>query len=129
MTNNTPPAQPFAGLRVLLVDDEALVAMLLEDMLADLGCVVVASAGRVDQALELLADPAMAFDLAVLDVNVAGESVRPVAEAVAARGAAIVFATGYGESGVPEPFRGCPTLQKPFGFNDVFARLTEARGG
>ena len=125
---DTPPSSPAKGLRVLLVDDEALVAMLLEDMLTDLGCEVVATAARVEQALQLLADPALAFDLAVLDVNVAGESVQPVAEAVAARGAAIIFATGYGQSGVPEPFQGRPTLQKPFGFADVAARLGEACG-
>lgn len=125
---DTSPSFSAAGLRVLLVDDEPLVAMLLEDMLADLGCHVVATAARVDQALQILADPGTVFDLAVLDVNVAGESVRPVAEAVAARGAAMVFATGYGESGVPEPFRGRPTLQKPFSFNDVVSRLNEACG-
>ncbi len=122
----TPPTSPATPLRVFLVDDEALVAMLLEDMLADLGCVVVATAGRIDQAMEMLADPALAFDVAVLDVNVAGEPVTPVAEAVAARGSAMVFATGYGQSGVPEPFRDRPTLQKPFGFNEVAARLAEA---
>ena len=119
---------PLAGLRVLVVDDEALVAMLLEDMRADLGCEVVGVAGRVDQALRMVADPALVFDVAVLDVNVAGESVTPVAEAAQARGATLVFATGYGQSGVPEPFRGRPTLQKPFGFNDVTARLREACG-
>ena len=125
---STPSSSPLSGLRVIVVDDEALVAMLLEDMLGDLGCVVVATAGRVDQALDLMSDPNIVFDVAVLDVNVAGESVTPVAEAVTARGGAIVFATGYGESGVPEAFRGRPTLQKPFGFNDVAARLAEACG-
>ncbi len=122
----TPPSSPLAGLRVFVVDDEALVAMLLEDMLSDLGCVVVATAGRVDQALEMLGDPATAFDLAVLDVNVAGESILPVAAAVEARGASMVFATGYGQSGVPAPFRDRPTLQKPFGFNEVADRLVQA---
>lgn len=127
MTDAAPHA-PLAGLRVLIVDDEALVAMLLEDMLADLGCELAGSAGRVSQALELVRDPAVRFDVAVLDVNVAGESVEPVAQAVIDRGAAVVFATGYGESGVPAAFRGRPTLQKPFGVNDVAARLQEAGG-
>ena len=119
MTDVPPPA----GLRVLIVDDEALVAMLLEDMVADLGCTAVGVASRVTQALEMVSDPAFAFDVAVLDVNVAGEAVTPVAEAVLARGAAVVFATGYGESGVPEAFRGRPTLQKPFGLSEVAACL------
>ena len=127
MTDLSAPS-PLAGLRVLVVDDEALVAMLLEDMLADLGCVGAGSAGRVSQALELLADPAFAIDVAILDVNVAGESILPVAKAVEARGAALVFATGYGESGLPEPFKGRPILQKPFGFNEVSACLLKATG-
>ena len=118
----------LSGLRVLIVDDEALVAMLLEDMLSDLGCETAATAGRVPQALELARDPALAFDVAVLDVNVAGESIAPVAEAVIARGAPVVFATGYGESGVPEAFRGRPTLQKPFGAAEVASRLRQAVG-
>ena len=127
MTDLAPP-QDLAGLRVLIVDDEALVAMMLEDMLGDLGCVIAGVAGRVSQALELLADPHLGIDVAVLDVNVAGDSIAPVAEAAVARGVGLVFATGYGESGVPDGFKGRPVLQKPFGFNDVAARLATAAG-
>ena len=118
----------LSGLRVLVVEDETLVAMLLEDMLGDLGCEVAATASRVPQAVEIARDTAQAFDVAILDVNVAGESISPVAQALSERGVPFVFATGYGESGVPEPFRGRPTLQKPFGMNDVEARLREAAG-
>jgi CheY-like chemotaxis protein len=116
----------LSGLRVLVVDDEALVAMLMEDMLQDLGCEPVGAAARVSQALEMVRD--LEFDLAVLDVNLAGESIAPVAEAVLARGAAVVFATGYGEAGVPAAFKGRPTLQKPFGIAEVAAKLKEASG-
>ena len=119
---------PLAGLRVLVVEDETLVAMLLEDMLGDLGCEVVATASRVAAAVEIARDPGHAFDVAILDVNVAGDSISPVAQALSERPTPFVFATGYGESGVPEPFRGRPTLQKPFGMNDVEARLREATG-
>lgn len=119
---------PLSGLRVLVVEDEALVAMLLEDMLGDLGCEVTALASRVPQAVEIARDPAQAFDVAILDVNVAGESIAPVAQALSERPAPFVFATGYGESGVPEAFRGRPTLQKPFGMADVERRLREATG-
>ena len=122
------PDPVLQGLRVLIVDDEALVAMLLEDMVGDLGCEVSGAAGRVSQALDMVRDPAFAFDVAVLDVNVAGESIAPVAQAVLERGCGLVFATGYGESGVPEAFRGRPTLQKPFGLPDVAGRLKEAAG-
>lgn len=119
---------PLSGLRVLVVEDETLVAMLLEDMLGDLGCEVAATASRVAQAVEIARDAAQAFDVAILDVNVAGEPISPVAQVLSERGVPLVFATGYGESGVPEPFRGRPTLQKPFGMIDVEARLREATG-
>lgn len=119
---------PLAGLRVLVVEDETLVAMLLEDMLGDLGCEVAATASRVAQAVELARDPNQTFDVAILDVNVAGETITPVAEALRERSTPFVFATGYGESGVPEGFRGRPVLQKPFGMADVQARLNDARG-
>ena len=121
---------PLAGLRVLVVEDEALVAMMLEDMLGDLGCEVTATASRVAQAVEIARDPAQAFDVAILDGNVAGEAITPVAHALIERATPtpIVFSTGYGESGVPEGFRGRPVLQKPFGMADVEARLSEASG-
>ena len=119
---------PLAGLRVLVVEDEALVAMLLEDMLGDLGCEVTATASRVGHAVQIAQDPGQVFDVAILDVNVAGETITPVAQALSERPTPFVFATGYGESGVPEPFRGRPTLQKPFGMADVEARLREATG-
>ena len=119
---------PLAGLRILVVEDETLVAMLLEDMLGDLGCEVTAVASRITQAVEIARDPAQVIDVAILDVNVAGEAITPVAEALAARSTPFVFATGYGESGVPEAFRGRPVLQKPFGMADVQTRLREATG-
>jgi CheY-like chemotaxis protein len=114
------------GLRVLVVEDEALVAMLLEDMLADHGCEVAATASRIAQALALVADPALAFDAAILDVNLGGDPIFPVAEALAARGAPFVFATGYGAGGLPESWRSRPTLQKPFSHQDVGRALAEA---
>ena len=121
-------ALPLQGLRVLIVDDETLVAMLLEDMLGDLGCEVAASVSRVAQALLAAQDESRPFDVAILDVNVAGESIAPVADALAVRGTPFVFATGYGASGAPEGHRGRPTLQKPFGVNDIEVRLREVTG-
>ena len=103
----------LANLQVLVVEDESLVAMLIEAMLEDAGCDVVGPASRVGEALELLADHA-AIDLALLDVNVAGEAVFPVAEALAARNIPFVFSTGYGEGGLPDAWRGRPVVQKPF---------------
>ena len=119
-------ARGIAGLRVLIVEDEALVLMLLEDMLADHGCSVAGSASRISHALALATDLDLAFDAAILDVNLGGDPIFPVAEALAARGAPIVFATGYGAGGLPEAWRGRPTLQKPFNHADVGKALAEA---
>jgi CheY-like chemotaxis protein len=100
--------------KVLIVEDEALVSMLLEAMLEDAGCDVVGPAPRVSAGVALVTS-GEAMDAAILDVNVAGEQVFPVAEALAARGVPFAFASGYGEGGVPEMWRDRPVLQKPFG--------------
>jgi CheY-like chemotaxis protein len=109
---------------VLVVEDELMIRMLLEDMLMDSGYEVVASAGRLDDALQFAREAD--FDLAILDVNLAGQSVAPVAEILEQRGLPFVFATGYGERGLPEEHRGKPTLQKPFqqeNLTHILARL------
>ena len=105
-------SQTFAGRRVLVVEDEALVAMLLETILEDMGCMAVGPAATVDEGLRMAADEAV--DAALLDVNVAGRQVFPVAQALKDRGVPFVFSTGYGEGGLPDEWRGQPTLQKPF---------------
>ncbi|OYX36404.1 MAG: hypothetical protein B7Y99_01265 [Caulobacterales bacterium 32-69-10] len=120
------PAEKLQGLRVLVVEDEALVSMLLEDMLADHGCEVAGAASRISQALEMIADAAVVFDAAILDVNLGGEPIFPVAEALAAQGTPFVFATGYGAGGLPDAWRSRPTLQKPFSHDDVGKALAVA---
>lgn len=107
-----PESLRLKGLRILVVEDEALVALQLEDMLYELGCIVIGPASRVGQALELLA--AQRVDAAVLDLNVAGELVYPVAEMLEKRGIPFIFATGYGASGVADAYRSHEVLQKPF---------------
>jgi CheY-like chemotaxis protein len=99
-------------IRILVVEDEALVAMGIEDALTDLGMRMVGPAASVDKALDLVA--AGGFDGALLDVNLRGESVRPVADALAASGTPFVFVTGHGPEGLPEAHRHRPTLAKPF---------------
>ena len=122
-----PPDGSLKDVRVLIVEDEALVAMLLEDMLEDMGCKLVGSASTVAQAQE--AARSAEIDVAILDMNLGGEPVLPVAEILAGRGKPFIFATGYGESGVPEAWRDRPTLQKPFSMNDVEAALKSVISG
>ena len=90
----------LSGRRVLVMEDEMLVAWALEDMLADLGCIVVGPAARVDKALALL--HAEAVDLAMLDVNLNGQRSYPVADALAAKGVPFVFLTGYTRDSLPD---------------------------
>ena len=108
-------------LRVLIVEDEMLVAMNMEDMLLDLGHEVAGMASRLAPALALAKDAA--FDAAILDVNLAGERSFPVADLLVERGAPFLFATGYGIQGIEERYRSCTVLQKPFRSADLKAAL------
>jgi CheY-like chemotaxis protein len=100
------------GLRFLVAEDEALVSILIEDMLAELGCSVAGAATNVSSALELARSGRI--DGAILDVNLGGQSIDPVAEELAQREVPFLFVTGYGAAGVPDQFAGAPVLQKPF---------------
>ncbi|HEY5107479.1 MAG TPA: response regulator [Caulobacteraceae bacterium] len=113
------------GRRVLVVEDEMMIAMLVEDMLADLGCVVVGPAHRLEDALELVRlEPG--FDVALLDVNLGGQPVYPLADALRAKGVPAIFATGYADAGLREVDRGSPVLQKPFRASELATALSEA---
>ncbi len=103
-----------------------LVAMNIEDMLLDLGHEVAGLAGRLDAALSLAREAD--FDLAMLDVNLAGETSFPVAALLAERGIPFLFATGYGIKGISEEYRGRPVLQKPFRARDLDLALRESLG-
>jgi CheY-like chemotaxis protein len=120
-------SQAFAGRRVLVVEDESLVAMLLETILEDMGCVPVGPAATVDEGLQM-ATGDEPIDAALLDVNVAGRQVFPIAQALKDRGVPFVFSTGYGEGGLPNEWRGQPTLQKPFTEAAVRDALMHAMG-
>jgi CheY-like chemotaxis protein len=110
------------GLRVLVVEDEMMVSMLIEDMLIDLGCTVVGPVSRLDEAIELAKGGGL--DCAVLDVNLGGQPIFPLADLLRAQGAPFAFATGYGDAGLREVDRGSPVLQKPFREGDL-ARVLE----
>jgi CheY-like chemotaxis protein len=98
--------------RILIVEDEMIVALFIEDLLEELGHKPAGTASRLEDALERAGTPD--FDLAILDVHLQGEEVFPLADLLAERGVPFIFATGYGERGIPERLRSAPTLQKPF---------------
>ena len=108
----SPSKKPLAGRQLLVVEDEVFVAMLIEDVVEGAGGAVIGPAARVDEALALL--EAQKPDGALLDVNLGGELVYPVAEALARRRIPFVFVTGYGPEGIAAPFKGRPTIKKPF---------------
>jgi CheY-like chemotaxis protein len=112
------------GLRVLVVEDEAAIAMLLEDYLECLGCQVVAVASRLDDAIEKART--LTLDIATLDINLAGKLSYPVAEILRARDIPFVFATGYGAAGLSDALQDTPVLSKPFKQAQLAAVLNEA---
>ncbi len=106
----TPAKAP--GGSVFLVEDEAMIRMMVADMLEELGYSIVAETGEIEQALKLARTAN--FDIAILDVNVNGKLISPVAEVIEARNRPFIFATGYGAQGLPPEYRDRPALQKPF---------------
>ena len=102
----------LSSLKVLVVEDEALVSMLVEDMLTDLGCAIVGPAAEIEEALRLAGSADI--DAALLDVNLGGRPIFPLADALKARGVPFAFASGYGEAGLSDEHRGAAVLQKPF---------------
>ena len=102
----------LAGLRLLVVEDEAIVAMMVEDILAGLGCAVVGPVAKLAKALEVVGTEPL--DGAVVDVNLGGEPAYPLADALAAAGVPFLFLTGYGRSGIDGRYAAVPVLQKPF---------------
>ena len=111
----------LAGKRILVVEDEALVAMLLEDILADFGCEVVGPAMRLDEGLELARMNGL--DAAILDINLGGERSYPIADILDAKRVPLIFVTGYGHSG--RPGKEDRVLQKPYRSPQLAAALAD----
>jgi CheY-like chemotaxis protein len=111
------PMHPLSPTRILVVEDEAMIAMLIEDMLCNLGCVPVGPACSAAKALELIQSER--FDGAILDVNLGGERTTPVAEVLHSKGIPFFFATGYGPAGVAAQFSKHIVLTKPFQQSDL----------
>ena len=122
-------APALAGLRILLVEDEAMVAMMLEDMLEGLGCAVVGVAANVSEGLAFADDDGgPRFDGAVLDVNLGGEKVYPVARRLRERGVPFIFATGFDVTDAGQEFALVPLLRKPYRVADLATTLAKAVG-
>jgi len=124
--SNTDQQSRFAGVRILLVEDETAVSFLIEDMLKELGCANIWHARGVDQAIAILRDRQP--DAAVLDVNLAGEPGYPIAERLESAQIPFLFATGYGRNGIPAQWASKPTIQKPFRYDALAQALAAVLG-
>jgi DNA-binding response OmpR family regulator len=122
MTATRPP-----GGAVFLVEDEVMIRMMVADMLEELGYRVAAEAGDIDEAIRLA--QSTDFDIAILDVNVNGKVISPVADLIEAKGRPFIFATGYGSSGLPEEYRDRPAMQKPFQLETLSKTIDAALRG
>ncbi len=112
----------LAGKRIMVVEDEALISMMIEESLVDHGCKTVGPLARVDAAMR--AAETETIDAALIDVNLAGTPIYPVADILARRGIPYGFLTGYGEMGLHEAYRQRPVLKKPFTQKNLIALVT-----
>jgi CheY-like chemotaxis protein len=115
-------AKPLSGLRILVVEDELLILMMIEDMLSDLGCGAVVSAASVGEALALVAG--QRFDIAMLDVNLGGSDSNAVAQALARRGVPFFYCTGNREANDAKDELARAVLRKPFSAEQLAAALS-----
>jgi CheY-like chemotaxis protein len=123
----TSVGNDLKGCRVLIVEDDVRISMLMQESLMEMGCVVAGTAMLFDDALELAAS--QPFDVALLDISLNGELSYPVAEALLDRNQKFVFVTGHVMETLPAPFQGTPVLHKPFGLRDLQKVLRMALSG
>lgn len=130
LANNALPngALPLAGRRILVVEDEALVAMMIETMVEELGAVVAGSEGHRDAALAFI-EAGTPLDAVVLDVNLGGDRSYEIARRLVERGIPTVFSTGYDEAAIPLEWRALPLLRKPFQLAELSEALVLALAG
>ncbi|UVK49431.1 response regulator (plasmid) [Mesorhizobium sp. AR07] len=117
----------LSGRRVLVVEDEILVLMMIEDMLSDLGCQSVISAATIGQAITLI--KAQIFDAAMLDMNLDGDDSNTVADALAERGVPFIYSTGNSDRDMRKGFSDRAVLRKPFSFDELTSKLERLLSG
>src|SRR5215475_4488634 len=110
------------GVRVLVVEDEYLVAILIEEILESAGCIVMGPIPRLREALDAVDHND--YDAAVLDVNLAGERINPVADALSERNVPFLFVTGYGANALPSEYAKRPHICKPFRMAELLGALS-----
>lgn len=120
-----PLAKP---LRVLIVEDEALIAMIVEEMITDIGCSAIGPAATLDEALALVASTAH-IDCALLDINLRGAPSWPIADALKAKGVPFAFVSGYGQSGIDPRFKDATVLSKPIDTTHLESWLEKIASG
>jgi CheY-like chemotaxis protein len=113
--------------KVLVVEDEMMIAMLIEDMLDELGCELVGPATNVPRALELIGNETI--EIAILDLNLGGQDTYAIADVLQQKNVPFIFATGYGSTGLRKDYANRPVLQKPFQAKDLETALRQALGG
>jgi CheY-like chemotaxis protein len=118
--------QELSNRKVLVVEDEMMIAMLIEDMLDELGCKLVGPANSVPRALELIGSEPI--EVAILDLNLDGKDTYAIAAALQESKVPFIFATGYGHTGVSPEYGNRPILQKPFQLKDLEKALAEILG-
>jgi CheY-like chemotaxis protein len=123
MTSDSPDRRL---LRIFVAEDEALIALVLQDILDELGHTIVGPAASVPQAMSMARDGA--FDVALLDVKLGGNEIFPVADVLEARRIPFAFSTGFGEAGLPDAWRTRPILAKPYNPVDVESILNQLGG-
>lgn len=115
------------GLRVLVVEDDASMAHLLESVLGEMQCKVLGPIARMDEVFAMIKRSGETLDVVLLDVNLSGVPSFPIADELMSRNIPFAFVTGYGESGVADAYVELPLLQKPFRADDLKRVLGELK--
>jgi DNA-binding response OmpR family regulator len=117
--------QPLSGRRILVIEDDYLVAQMLTNYLEDAGAVVIGPLGWIDETLAFIENNLSAFDIALLDLNLHGKKSYEIADLLVKRNIAFVFASGYGADGIEGEYRRYPRCTKPFNRLALLAALAE----